>query len=160
MISKEFVLAGKAIFTVRVGQHGLDTITQNHYTFKVKHKPGTLYSKEVYFISLLTGPNNESDYTYMGVLDPINGWVRLTTKSKYTEDTAAVKIIRRILARLWKNEGSAIEAAGWNVEHCGFCCRCGRTLTTPLSIERGIGPECWKHMGIGTAHGTPMKEEV
>ena len=28
------------------------------------------------------------------------------------------------------------------VYHEGKCCRCGRTLTTPESIKKGIGPEC------------------
>jgi Family of unknown function (DUF6011) len=27
------------------------------------------------------------------------------------------------------------------------CGRCGRRLTNPLSLERGIGPECWEKMG-------------
>jgi hypothetical protein len=26
---------------------------------------------------------------------------------------------------------------------CGRCCRCWKTLTDPLSLERGIGPDCW-----------------
>jgi hypothetical protein len=34
---------------------------------------------------------------------------------------------------------------GYKIQHEGKCCRCGRTLTTPESIERGIGPECVKH---------------
>jgi hypothetical protein len=29
-----------------------------------------------------------------------------------------------------------------DVLHSGRCGRCGRTLTTPDSIERGLGPEC------------------
>jgi hypothetical protein len=28
----------------------------------------------------------------------------------------------------------------------GHCCVCGKTLTDPVSVERGIGPDCWgKH---------------
>lgn len=27
----------------------------------------------------------------------------------------------------------------------GICCKCGRTLTHPVSVELGIGPECGKH---------------
>jgi hypothetical protein len=26
---------------------------------------------------------------------------------------------------------------------CGHCCRCFRLLTDRISLERGIGPECW-----------------
>jgi hypothetical protein len=26
----------------------------------------------------------------------------------------------------------------------GRCKRCGRTLTDPVSVERGIGPDCWQ----------------
>jgi hypothetical protein len=28
------------------------------------------------------------------------------------------------------------------VMHVGKCCKCRRLLTTPESIQRGIGPEC------------------
>ena len=32
---------------------------------------------------------------------------------------------------------------------CNFvrCLRCGRILTDPVSIARGVGPECWKKRG-------------
>ena len=44
---------------------------------------------------------------------------------------------------------------------CGNCCICWRDLTDPISLERGIGPEClgrivevirWHH-----AHGRPVE---
>jgi hypothetical protein len=31
---------------------------------------------------------------------------------------------------------------GLKVHHEGRCCRCGRKLTVPESIETGLGPEC------------------
>jgi len=31
------------------------------------------------------------------------------------------------------------------IEHSGSCCRCGRELTHPDSIQNGVGPECIKH---------------
>lgn len=145
MIDTEFILAGKAIFTVKVGPNSLSAASP-HYTFKVKRKEGDLLSNTIYFISILTGPDNESSYTYIGVLDPINGWVRLTAKSRYTENCVPVKIVRRVLERIWKNEGHVVEAAGWEVYHRGQCGKCGRTLTVPESIESGIGPECAKHL--------------
>ena len=38
---------------------------------------------------------------------------------------------------------------GFNLHHEGRCCRCGRVLSTPESCDRGIGPECWKHLNGG-----------
>jgi hypothetical protein len=26
------------------------------------------------------------------------------------------------------------------------CANCGRTLIDPISLQRGIGPECWDHL--------------
>jgi hypothetical protein len=75
-----------------------------------------------------------------------NGEGRLTAKSKYDDDSQPVKIIRRVLARIWQDDLAAVEATGWKVHHEGRCGRCGRTLTVPESIESGIGPECAKKM--------------
>jgi len=35
--------------------------------------------------------------------------------------------------------------SGVKIFHEGKCCRCGRRLTTPTSVQNGIGPECIKH---------------
>jgi len=39
--------------------------------------------------------------------------------------------------------------------YLAYCSRCGRGLTNPLSVKRGIGPICWKIKGNG---GSEMSE--
>jgi hypothetical protein len=125
----KFFTAGRAVFTVANPQG-------EHYTFRIGHsKP-----EQPLFVGLLTGPNNEADYTYMGIYNPENPKrVVLTQKSRYTEDTKPVKVVRWALAQVVK--GNELPA-GYTIQHEGKCCRCGRTLTDPESIEAGIGPIC------------------
>ncbi len=126
-----FFTAGNAKFTV-------SNPKGDHYTFRIGRREET----QPLFVSLMTGPDNESSFTYMGIFSPETNEVRLTQKSKYTEDTLPVKVIR------WAIKAVATQKipAGYSIQHAGRCCRCGRTLTTPESIEAGIGPECVKHV--------------
>lgn len=151
MITREFITAGRAIFTLEVApDFARANGTQAHWTFKVRGKELDGGSgKQIFFISLLTGPCNESDYSYLGLLNAETGEVRLTKASKFNEDTLIVRLIRRAFARIWAGEGDAIEATGFHLHHEGRCCRCGRTLTVPSSIESGIGPECAQIMAGG-----------
>lgn len=154
MITKEFVTAGKAVFTVDVPADFAEKFdTKPHYTFKVKFKKGGPDKKDPrkvwpdsYFVTLLTGPDNYRNYTYLGKLVKDTGEVRHTDGSNFAEDSWPFKIVRRVMARLWVNEGHLIEASGWRVMHKGKCGRCGRRLTVPESIDNGIGPECIKHV--------------
>ena len=127
---RAFILAGKAIFTL-VG-------ASNRYTFKVSHKEASDSYAEAYFVSLLTGPENTSDYTYLGMLDA-DGQVRLTGKSSYRDDSAPVRAIRWAFKHIWAGKALPAPAA---ILHAGRCGRCGRTLTVPESIASGFGPEC------------------
>lgn len=146
MIAKDFVMAGNSIFTVEIpAQFAEKHQSPAHYTYRVRHKEAEGTYPEAWFVELLTGPENTSDYTYLGKLLP-EGKVKLTAKSRYGEDAMPVRLLDRILARLWKNEGAAIEQAGFKLHHEGRCGRCGRLLTVPESIETGIGPECRKMM--------------
>jgi len=129
-VSKEFVVAGNATFTV-------DNGSGNWYTFKVRGKD--LDTRPVYFVNLLTGPNNEGDFTYLGLLDPATGAVRLTAKSRLTDDSKPVKAVRWALRHVW--DGRPFPAPA-TCHHEGRCGRCGRKLTVPESIETGLGPEC------------------
>lgn len=128
----KFFTGGRAVFTV-------SNATGEHYTYRI----GRSKEDQPLFVGLLTGPNNERDYTYMGIYTPETGSVRLTAKSKYTPDTKPVKVIQWAIKQV--REGKALPE-GYSIQHEGRCCRCGRTLTDPLSIERGIGPECWERM--------------
>lgn len=138
-VTKEFVLAGKAIFTI---QPPAGVAEKAHYTFKVTHKEASERWPEAYFVSLLTGPENTSDYTYVGMLEAGSGLLRLTAKSALGGDSYPVRLLERVLARVWAGEQAVIQAAGYALHHEGKCGRCGRLLTVPASIESGIGPEC------------------
>ena len=42
----------------------------------------------------------------------------------------------------------------------GLCCACGRTLTHPVSVELGIGPECGQHFHDWNMIGGYTKENI
>lgn len=138
---REFVTGGNATFSIAVPEADQAAMgAKPHYTYKVRRKEAEGGYPEAYFISLLTGPDNESSFTYMGMLAAPSGQVRLTKASSYNDSSVPVRLARFILAQLWGGEALA---DGYALNHDGRCCRCGRKLTTPESVERGIGPECW-----------------
>ena len=61
-----------------------------------------------------------------------------------TQDAMPVKLLNRILARVWGDDHAAFEAHGFEMLHEGRCGRCARRLTVPASVASGIGPECAK----------------
>ena len=124
-----FFEGGKAIFTVHNNKG-------KHYTYKIQKKP-----KWPFCVYVLTGEDNTSNYTYLGTYNPRNFKVYLTGKSKYKEDSMIVKVVRWAITRV--SSGKPVPE-GYGIRHDGRCCRCGRLLTTPESIEAGIGPECRK----------------
>lgn len=127
-VSREFVLAGKAVFTV-------ENAKGDYYTYRVKKAKDS----EVWFASLLIGPDNEHSYTYLGLVDA-GLRLRLTAKSKMLPTSVPVRVLEWALRKI--ATGSELPD-GYAIHHVG---RCGRTLTVPESIESGIGPECAKHL--------------
>lgn len=169
-VTKEFVLAGRAVFTLEVPDSFRTSYQQKnrvevkpHYTFRVNYKPAQGEYKEAFFVQLLTGPDNTKSYSYLGMLDKNTGAVRTTAKSCRPDNDVSVTLLRRALNRVWADQVAEIEKAGFKLHHEGRCGRCGRALTTPDSVERGIGPECWEQMG-GTvtkkADVSPVEHEV
>ena len=141
MISKNFVTAGNATFTLELPQewaysHGC----KPHYTYKVRKKEGR-DCKPVFFVSILSGPDNESDYRYIGILT-FDGQIRTTAKSALQPTAMPVRLLNRTLNLLWKGDLTDLQEAGFKLHHENKCGRCGRKLTVPESIETGLGPEC------------------
>ena len=129
---KQFILAGKSFFTIQNKETG------GRYTYKVSQaKDDEGKTKNLWFVSILTGGDNEGSYSYAGIIS--NGVFRLTGKSRFTLDATSVKGF----GWLWSRICSDIDLPE-KVEfyHAGRCGRCGRKLTTPESIENGFGPVC------------------
>lgn len=128
----KFIRAGNARFTI------LNTDTGNRFTYrmrKAENKNGAYQrSGDLWFVSVLTGPENTNDYTYIGVVD--HDGFRLTAKSRFTADAQSVKAFDWFFRHI-NNLPANVE-----VYHEGRCGRCGRTLTVPESVASGFGPEC------------------
>lgn len=140
MITREFITAGRAIFTVSNNKG-------DRYTFQVTKKEANGQYPAVWFVALLTGPDNNTDYTYVGMLSADTGGVNLTRKSRFNDQSTPVRVLRWALRNVWNNQEFP---AGYAIRHEGKCGRCGRRLTVPESIDSGIGPECAKMMGHST----------
>jgi len=145
MITKDFILGGSAIFTIEVPEDAQKRSgAQAHYTFRIssfRSNPDDEKSHLLWSVALLAGPDNTKDYQYVGMLDPSTGDIRATKKSRFPDSSPMFKLIRWFVKRIWKGEAAV---KGWEAHHEGQCARCGRKLTTPESIERGFGPECWQ----------------
>ena len=138
-LTKDFFLGGKATFTVQNNETG------QHRTYKIrKPEPTPQYPNPAWFVKVMTGTDNEAHYSYIGRLDPDKGTVNLTRASKFAEDSDTVKAARWVIGRVI-NQTQIPDCI--DIRHSGKCGRCGRTLTTPESLDCGIGPECRRIMG-------------
>lgn len=122
---KDNLLAGHAIFTVT------NLTTGKHFTYRIiqpsVHTP--------HFVSLLTGPDNEEDYTFIGTI--FDGQTfRHSPKGGIGKDAVGVKGFEW----LWRHLDRLPEHV--RLDSCGYCWRCGRLLSTPESITSGYGPTC------------------
>jgi hypothetical protein len=140
---KTFTLAGNATVTLQ------SDVTGDHYTFKVEQALNNNGDRRPeWYVKLLTGPDNWANYTYMGMVNHNTATgefsFRLTSKSKYSVDAKPVRGFAFFLHHI--NAGRM--PPQMTIRHEGKCGRCGRKLTVPESIDRGIGPDCAAMMGM------------
>ena len=128
---KNFIFAGNAIFTIESSQTGV------WYTYKMKRADQKDENCKTFFVAVLRGPDNISSYTYLGTVFDGEKFV-LTKKSRYKDDSTCVKAFKFFFNNIVKN----FIDPRLNFYHMGICGRCGRALTVPDSIQRGIGPVC------------------
>lgn len=136
---RRFVLAGNATFTL------VSERTGARFTYKAGRPDGDATDRPVFF-KVLTGDNNETDYSFIGTVFPRDGqpWqVKRSAKSRVSEHALSSKALDYLFGGL--NRG--VVAPDLQVWHEGRCCRCGRKLTVPESIAKGIGPECEQLVG-------------
>ncbi len=124
--AREFALAGNAKITL------VSRTTGTRYTYKVVRIPEPK-GPASHFVRVLSGPDNETHYTYLGAI--IGGNFVHGHKSQFSTEAACA----RVLAWAWPRLGKHPLLEVWHEGRCGAC---GRTLTVPESLARGIGPEC------------------
>lgn len=125
-----FLLAGRARFTL------VSKATGTRFTYQVRRKADA----DVFFVSVLTGSDNENAYTYVGFVKAgrPSEFIHGGQKARITRDAPSAKA----LAWAWPRLSMGDLPTTCEVHHEGRCGRCGRALTVPESITMGLGPEC------------------
>jgi len=133
---RAYALAGNATVTL------VSTSTGKRFTYRLrateKQDPP---SKVSHFVNVMNGADNEGDFVYLGHVfatshDYVHG-----RKSRIGAEAPSAKAFAWFWAKVIQGTGDAIPAA-LEVWHEGRCGACGRKLTVPESIARGLGPEC------------------
>jgi hypothetical protein len=122
----EYMLAGNAKVTLVSKKSGA------RFTYQIRRKD--LEDKRfLHFVSLLRGPDNQADYMFLGTIFGGEQY-RHSKKSPIGPDAPGAKAFEWA----WNN----LASQDMEVWHSGACSRCGRELTDPASIARGLGPVC------------------
>ena len=130
--ARSFMLGGNATVTI------VSLGTGTRFTYKVRASD----DGEVYFVALLSGPDNETDYSYLGRITRGVFWAgRKTPKPSDVHPGATSS---QAFAWVWKLLAKDQLHANLEIWHEGRCGRCNRKLTVPASIASGFGPECVK----------------
>ena len=129
----EFILAGNAHFTIRSKK------TSKRFTYHVLKRRKSNTGQPIYFVKVLTGPDNNQSYTYLGTIFSDTLKYVHGRKSSISFTAPSNQAFGWFWASTMKvgNIPSTVE-----VFHEGRCGRCGRRLTVPESIRSGFGPEC------------------
>ena len=129
--ARNYVLAGNATVTIRSNKTG------KRFTYKIQ----TADDGNKWFVKLLQGPDNTSDFGYMGMITDSGQFVR-TRATKMSSEAISFKA----WLWTWNKIQSSQDTDALEIWHEGTCGRCNKKLTVPSSIEAGIGPKCATHI--------------
>jgi hypothetical protein len=135
-----FALAGNARLTL------VSKKTRQRFTYRVRQSvdnDSPTKKGDVHFVQVLTGADNTQDFTFLGTIFKDRSF-RHGRRSRISRDAGSA----RAWAWFWPQLAKGHLPEAVELWHEGRCGRCGRALTVPESIERGIGPECASLMGI------------
>jgi Family of unknown function (DUF6011) len=124
----DFALAGNARLTLR------STATGARFTYRIK---SIRDDDSPHFVSLLTGADNETGFEFLGTIFQ-DGQYRRSRKSRIGADAKSAVAF----AWVWGEVTAGAMPARCEAWHEGRCGACGRVLTVPASIGRGLGPDC------------------
>jgi len=130
-----FLLAGDAHVTFQSRRTG------TRFTYRVQvadPRPGDTHAPP-HFVAVLTRPDH---YDYLGTIFERKMYAHGRKSRISTDAPSAVAF-----AWVWRYLSGGRKHPELAVYHEGRCGRCGRRLTTPESIETGLGPTCAERLG-------------
>jgi hypothetical protein len=115
------------------------------FTYRVRRAPGDGDTRP-YFVGILSGADNESDYAFLGCLFPGPAGLnyRQTKGSKVGREAPSALAFAFFARHVLDNDHLPTSLEVW---HEGRCGRCGRKLTVPESVATGFGPKCASLVG-------------
>jgi hypothetical protein len=122
-----FMLAGNSRFTLKSLKSG------QRFTYRIAVSDN---DPKFFFVSVLTGPDNMGDYTYLGTIRRDS--YSHGSKSPIGKDAPSAMAF----AWFWDVFRQGRIPTTIELWHEGRCGRCSRVLTDPVSIKSGFGPEC------------------
>jgi hypothetical protein len=132
-----FMIAGNAVVTIKALK------TETRFTYKISPAPDQATGeprKDFFFVGVLSGSDNTSDYKYLGFFNTTQMVYRHgTAKSKIAADAPSARAFAWVFNQVFVRWEMPSEVEVW---HEGRCGKCGRRLTVPESIASGFGPEC------------------
>ena len=138
--ARAFLTGGNATVTL------VSTKTGTRFTYKIRAAD----DGKVHFVSLLNGPDNESDYKYLGrIARGVTFWAG--RKVPKAGDIGPEAPSSAAFAWTWRQILNNALPDTLEVWHEGRCGRCNRKLTVPSSIASGWGPECADKMGFSAS---------
>jgi len=137
--SRDFMLGGNATVTL------VSVKTSTRFTYKIRAND----EGDVFFVSLLSGPDNESDYRYLGRI--ARGVFWQGRKVPKPGDVGADAPSSLAFKWAWERLCKGVMLDSLEIWHEGRCGRCNRKLTVPASIASGFGPECAGKVGFSAS---------
>jgi len=132
--------------------NGTYTITHGaeHRTYKIyTNAPDASFAPGQRIVALLTGADNETDYTGFGFVlaNEIKVW---KSKQGTADKPSFFDKSARMLEAFGKSDDwtNPYVFKGLTLQLEKRCSKCNRKLTNPASLETGIGPECAKRAGV------------
>lgn len=121
--------------------------TNEHRTFSIKTQPDDAqFAPGQRIVSLLTGPDNTHSYTGFAFINDngIHVWKSKSNRGSelykgWTNWDWMAEMLWHIAANI---PHPRFDVRRYELMHEGRCLKCNRKLTTPESIESGIGPIC------------------
>lgn len=136
----DFMKAGKATMTIQ------SKVSGKHFTFhfkrpkhdETKHSNVVLSKDLPIWVSVKTSNDNAYGSIFLGTI--FGNRYYHSKKSRAGEDALSVVSFKYWFRSLVLNKEDNLNLI--DLYHTGNCMKCGRKLTTPDSVEQGIGPVC------------------